>query len=100
MTYNDTIMRALAFIPAAASLALGGCAASRLETDYAHSVRQMTENQVYDRATLTRPRAAPVEGADPDMLNLAVQTLRMEKVDRTQVSQPMTINIGSQGQQP
>jgi hypothetical protein len=94
-----TPMRNLTFTATAAVLALSGCAATTpLEADYGHSVKQMTEYQVYDRSTLSRPRAAPVEGADPDMINLAVQSLRTEKVDRTQVSQPMTINIGSQGQ--
>jgi hypothetical protein len=28
------------------------------------------------------------------MLNLAVQSLRAEHIDRSQVAQPMTINIG------
>jgi hypothetical protein len=91
-------MRNLTLIAAAAVLVLSGCATSPLEADYGHSVKRMTEYQVYNRSTLTAPRAAAVEGADPDMINLAVQTLRTEKVDRTQVSQPMTINIGSQGQ--
>jgi hypothetical protein len=100
MTHKkDPTMRNLAFMAMAAGVALSGCAATALEADYGHSVKQMTEYQVYDRSTLTRPRAASVEGADPDMINLAVQTLRTEKVDRTQVSQPMTINIGGQNGQ-
>jgi hypothetical protein len=100
MTHTkDTTMRNLALMATAAGLALSGCAATRLEADYGHSVKRMTEYQVYNRSTLTRPSAAPVEGADPNMINLAVQSLRAEKVDRTQVSQPMTINIGSQGGQ-
>jgi hypothetical protein len=93
----DTIMRHFAFAAAAAGLVLSGCAAQTpLQADYGNSVRQMQRYQVYDRRTLFKPNAAPVEGADPDMLNLAVQSLRTEKVDRAQVSQPMTINIGSQ----
>ena len=94
------MMRHFAFAAAAAGLALSGCAAKTpLEADYGNSVRQMQQYQVYDRRTLFKPSAAPVEGADPDMLNLAVQSLRVEKVDRAQVSQPMTINIGSQSEQ-
>ena len=58
----------------------------------------MNTYQVYDRRTLYKPSAAPVEGADPEMLNLAVQSLRTEKVDRAQVNQPITLNIGAQGQ--
>jgi len=95
MTHSkDTIMRHLAAAAAAAGLALGGCAQTPLEADYGNSVRQMQTYQVYDRRTLYKPSAAPVEGADPDMLNLAVQSLRTEKVDRSQISQPMTINTG------
>jgi len=104
MTHRkDTTMRHFVFAlaaAAAAGLALSGCAAKApLEADYGHSVREMQKYQVYDRRTLFKPNPAPVEGADPDMLNLAVQSLRTEKVDRSQVSQPMTINIGSQSAQ-
>jgi hypothetical protein len=101
MTYSkDSIMRKMALVTAAAGLALGGCAGQKtpLEADYGQSVKQMITHQVYDRRTLYKPNAAPVEGADPDMINLAVQSLRTEKVDRTQVNQPLTINIGAQGQ--
>jgi hypothetical protein len=93
---KDTAMRNLALV--AAGLALVGCAATPTEADYGHSFKQMTENQVYNRATLSKPSAAPVEVADPNVINLAVQSLRAEKVDRSQVSQPMTINIGQSGQ--
>lgn len=92
-------MRQLTLATAVAALALGGCAAKTpLEADYGNSVKQMNTYQVYDRRTLYKPSAAPVEGADPEMLNLAVQSLRTEKVDRAQVNQPITLNIGAQGQ--
>ncbi|HEY3731859.1 MAG TPA: hypothetical protein VGL28_11430 [Steroidobacteraceae bacterium] len=96
---KDIIMRHIVFAAAAAGLALSGCAQTPLEADYGNSVRQMQEFQTYDRRTRYKPSAAPVEGADPDMLNLAIQSLRTEKVDRSQVSQPMTINIGGQSGQ-
>jgi hypothetical protein len=97
---KDIIMRYLVFTAAAAGLALCGCAAKTpLEADYGNSVRQMQEFQTYDRRTRYKPNTAPVEGADPDMLNLAIQSLRTEKVDRSQVAQPMTINIGGQSGQ-
>jgi hypothetical protein len=99
MTYRkDILMRNLALAAVAAGLALSGCAQTPLEADYGQSVKQLIDYQVYDRRTLFKPSARAVEGADPDMLNLAVQSLRTEKVDRAQVSQPMTINIGGQGQ--
>jgi hypothetical protein len=78
---------------------LGGCAATPLEADYGQSVRQMTENQVYDHATLARPSVLAVEGADPDMITLAMKTMRTEAVDRQKVSQPLVVNVGTQGGQ-
>ena len=56
----------------------------------------MTENQVYDRTTLTRPSAAAVEGADPDLLNAAVIAMRIPPSDRKEVSKPLIVNIGGQ----
>jgi hypothetical protein len=91
-------MRNVLLAAAAAGLALSGCAQTPLEADYGQSVKQIMDYQVYDRRALFNPSAAAVEGADPDMLNLAVQSLRTEKVERAQVTQPLTINIGSQGQ--
>ena len=91
---ENTAMTSRLLITAAAGLALSGCAATPLEADYGRSFKQMTENQVYDRATLSKPGTAAVEGADPDMINLAVQAMRAEHIDRSQVAQPMTINIG------
>jgi hypothetical protein len=35
-----------------------------------------------------------VESADPDMLNLAVTTMRTQAVDRKAVSKPIIVNIG------
>ena len=92
-------MQNLTLIAAAVSVALAGCAATPLETDYGQSLKQMNENQVYDHATLVRPSALAVEGADPDALSLAVKTLRTEAVDRKQVSQPLVISIGGQAGQ-
>ena len=74
--------------------ALCGCAATPVETDYGQSFKQLVDNQVFDRSTLSRPATAPIEGADPEMLNLAVQSLRTEKADRSQIAQPLTINVG------
>ena len=79
-----------------AGLSLAGCSATPLEADYGNSVRQMTENQVYDRATWTSPSTAAVEGADPDLLNAAVTAMRIPPSDRKEVSKPLIINIGGQ----
>lgn len=94
MTHTkNTSMNSRPLVMAAAVAALCGCAATPLEADYGKSYRQLVENQVYDRATLSNPSPAPVEGADPDMINLAVQSLRTETVDRSQVAQPLVINV-------
>ena len=87
-------MRRTALIVMLSGFSLAGCAPSALEADYGRSVQLMTENQVYDQTTLTRPSLRAVEGADPDMLNLAVTTMRTQAVDRKEVSKPITVNIG------
>lgn len=76
---------------------LTGCNTTPLESDYGQSVKQMQQAQVFDRTTLTNPSTAAVEGADPEMLNMAVQSLRAEPSDRTKIAQPMTISIGGNG---
>jgi hypothetical protein len=92
-------MKHFALIAVIAGFGLAGCAASPLEADYGHSVAQMTENQVYDRTTLTRPSAVAVEGADPDMLNAAVTSMRIPPSDRKEIPKPLIINVGGSGGQ-
>jgi hypothetical protein len=90
-------MKKVALIPVIIGLSLAGCAQTPLEADYGRSVQLMSENQVYDPTTLTRPSLAAVNGADPDMLNLAVTTMRTQAVDRKEVSKPIVLNISGQG---
>ena len=92
-------MRKIALIPVITGFSLAGCVQSALEADYGRSVTLMTENQVYDPTTLTRPSVAPVLGADPNMLDLAVTTMRTQAVERREVSKPIVVNIGGQGGQ-
>jgi hypothetical protein len=88
-------MRQIALIVLSSGFSLAGCAPpSGLQADYGRSVQLMTENQVYDQTTLTRPSLKAVEGADPDMLNLAVTSMRTQAVDRKEVSKPIVVNIG------
>lgn len=91
-------MKKVALIPVIAGFSLAGCVQSALQADYGRSVRLMSENQVYDHTTLTRPSLA-VAAADPDVLNLAVTTMRTQAVDRKEVSRPIVVNIGGQGGQ-
>ena len=92
-------MQHITLLAVVGSLALSGCGATPLEADYGQSVKQMNEYQVYDQATLVRPSVVGVEGADPDALSLAIKTLRTDKIDRKQVSQPLVISIGGQSGQ-
>jgi len=89
------MMKHLALIAVAAGFILAGCESSPLKDDYGHSVEQMTENQVYDSTTLTRPSTAAAVGADPDLLNAAVTAMRIPPSDRKEVSKPLIINVGS-----
>ena len=100
MTHRESnTMKHFALIAVIAGFALAGCAASPMAADYGHSVAQMTENQVYDRTTLTRPSRVAVEGADPDMLNAAVTSMRTPPTDRKETLKPQIINVGGQGGQ-
>jgi hypothetical protein len=89
-------MRGTALIAMLSGFSLAGCAPSALQADYGRSVQLMTEKQVYDPTTLTRPSLKAVEGADPDTLNLAVTTMRTQAADRKEVSKPIIVNIGGQ----
>ena len=89
-------MRRTALIAMLTGFSLAGCAPSALQADYGRSVQLMTENQVYDPTTLTRPSLKAVESADPDMLNLAVTSMRTQAIDRKEVSKPIIVNIGGQ----
>jgi hypothetical protein len=92
-------MKSIVLIAIISGFSLTGCAQSALQADYGRSVQLMKENQVYDSTTLTRPSLSAVNGADPDMLNLAVTTMRTQAVDRKEVSKPIVVNIGGQGGQ-
>jgi hypothetical protein len=91
---EGSAMKRIALIAMISGFSLAGCAPSALQADYGRSVQLMSENQVYDPTTLTRPSANAVDGADPDMLNLAVTTMRTQAVDRKEVSKPIVVNIG------
>src|SRR5260370_36746037 len=91
-------MRHTALIAILGGFSLAGCAPSALQADYGRSVQLMTENQVYDPTTLTRPSLKAVEGADPDMINLAATTMRTQAVDRKEVPKPIIVNVGGGAQ--
>jgi hypothetical protein len=92
-------MKKVTLIPLIIGFSLVGCAQTALEADYGRSVQLMSENQVYDPTTLTRPSLAAVQGADPYMLDLAVTTMRTQAGEHKEVSRPIVVNIGGQGGQ-
>jgi hypothetical protein len=92
-------MKKVALIPVITGFLLAGCAQTALQADYGRSVQLMSENQVYDPTTLTRPSLTAVNGADPDMLNLAVTTMRTQAGEHKEVARPIVVNIGGQGGQ-
>jgi hypothetical protein len=94
-----TIMKKAALILVITGFSLAGCVQSALEADYGRSVTLMAENQVYDPTTLTRPSLAAVQGADPNMLDLALTTMRTQIIERKEVSKPIVVNIGGEGGQ-
>jgi len=95
MNYTkSTTMKHFALITVFVACALTGCEMTPLQADYGRSVAQMTDNQVYDRAASAHPSTAPVEGADPDLLNAAVTAMRIPASDRKEIAKPLTINIG------
>jgi non-homologous end joining protein Ku len=82
----------------AALIVLAGCSSSsRVEDEYGESVRQMVNAQVYDAATLSNPSTKPVEGADPDMVINAVETLREHVAAPEKVGEDLTLRVRGQG---
>jgi non-homologous end joining protein Ku len=83
----------------AALIVLASCSStSQVEDEYGESVRQMINAQVYDPATLSNPSAKPVEGADPDMVNNAVQAMREHVAAPEKVGEDLVLHVRGQGQ--
>ncbi len=57
---------------------VAACRRPRRKRITAKAVREMIGAQVSDPTTLTNPSTEPVTGANPDMVNMAVNTLRGE----------------------
>lgn len=86
--------RTLLLVAVAASIA--GCnTQTRTERDYGKAVHDMISAQVADPTTLTNPSTAPVTGADPDMVNTAVNTLRGEVSKPEDVKRDIVLKLGS-----
>lgn len=83
------------FILVAGVVALTGCTSQTpTEANYGKAVREMISAQVADPTTLANPSTAPVTGADPDMVNAAVKTLRGEVSKPEDVKRDIVLKLG------
>ena len=72
-----------------------GCAnQNRTAADFGNSVRQMTEQQIYDMNAATSPDPNAVLGGDPDRLNKTLDGHRKDIANPSAVAAPVTINLG------
>jgi type IV pilus biogenesis protein CpaD/CtpE len=72
-----------------------GCSnPTRTEADYGRSVREMINAQVADPTTLTNPSTAIVTGADPDMVNTAINTMRGHVAEPADVKRDIVLKVG------
>lgn len=86
-------------ITTAIVLCSAGCAnQSRTAADFGNSVRQMTEQQIYDINAATLPDPNAVLGGDPDRLNNTLEGHREDVAKPADVAAPVTINLGGSSQ--
>jgi len=72
-----------------------GCAnQNRTAADFGNSVRQMTEQQIYDMNAASSPDTNAVLGGDPDRLNNTLEGHRKDVAKPSDVAAPVTINLG------
>ncbi len=72
-----------------------GCAnQNRTADDFGNSVRQMTEQQIYDMNAASSPDTNAVLGGDPDRLNNTLEGHRNDVAKPSDVAAPVTINLG------
>ena len=85
---------------AATQILLGaGCTnLTTVEADFGNSVRQMTEQQIYDMNAASSPDANAVLGGDPDRLNNTLEGHRQDVAKPSDVAAPITVNVGGQSQ--
>ena len=87
----------LAIAGATALVLIGtGCVnQSRTAADFGNSVRQMTEQQIYDMNAASSPDPNAVLGGDPDRLNNTLDGHRNDVAKPASVGAPVTINVGN-----
>lgn len=86
-------------VVAALILTCTGCATKDgVEANYGNSVRQMTEQQIYDMNAAVSPDPNAVLGGDPDRLNNTLEGHRQDVAKPSSVAAPVTINLGGASQ--
>jgi len=76
-----------------------GCAnQNRTADDFGNSVRQMTEQQIYDMNAASSPDTNAVLGGDPDRLNNTLEGHRKDVAKPSDVAAPVMINLGGSSQ--
>jgi hypothetical protein len=76
-------------------LLLGACA-SLVDENLGKAQAQMIRNQVYDPSTLQGSQDRPVEGMDPDSAKAAVDAMRKDVPDRSNVKHDVGVTVGTQ----
>ena len=86
-------------VAAALTLVGTGCAnQNRTAADFGNSVRNMTEQQIYDINAASSPDPNAVLGGDPDRLNNTLDGHRKDVAKPSSVGAPITINLGTSNQ--
>jgi len=79
------------------SLLLAGCA-SMVEENFGKAQAEMIRNQVYNPSTLQGSQDKPVEGIDPDSAKAAIDAMRKDLPDRSNVKRDVAVTVGQPGQ--
>jgi len=78
------------------ALILSGCESTAMEENLGKSVAQMKREQTSNPATLTGSQDRAVEGIDPEVATLAIDSLRKDAPERAAVKRDILINVGTQ----
>jgi uncharacterized membrane protein YgcG len=77
---------------------LSGCAASSVNQNYGKAYEQMVREQTFDVSTRDTGQGDRVlQGTDPDVANLALETMRKDTGSRTNVQSSASQSSGSSG---
>jgi pilus assembly protein CpaC len=69
---------------------------SKAERDFGKAKNGTLADQVYEPKTVENPSSAPVEGADPVVVDSAVDEMRKDHPKRQDVKRDIVINVGGQ----